>query len=344
MPVSRKKSCVPCRAAKARCNLERICNRCVDRGLRCSYSDARPGPYSQRQGGDASLGPEEPPPRNSGASPLLAEQSGAISVEQIMGVGLGGDPFDVIRNLTAAPVSNIPDWSEAFWNDGGTSTTGIQTGLWHNNEMSTLPAETANRQSQATMFDGLPVDVSADSGAQAHTVSNDSSQGRSAAPDNFDDERPRRVSLCPTSLPVKPSGRDITIYGMRITNILSPKTARTPQSFLMTRVLLSQVTSYPKMLTSGQLPPFLYPTCVLNKLDGSCARDDAHTCLPEPLAICKGLVGMFYGRTPQSTAFIWKTIVAEQNRLLEEVHTSDIISSFLFSVSLFHAHSFVSPR
>ena len=39
MPISRKKSCVPCRAAKARCNLARLCARCSERGLQCKYAD-----------------------------------------------------------------------------------------------------------------------------------------------------------------------------------------------------------------------------------------------------------------------------------------------------------------
>lgn len=38
MPISRKKACARCRAAKARCNLKLPhCSRCAERGLRCEY-------------------------------------------------------------------------------------------------------------------------------------------------------------------------------------------------------------------------------------------------------------------------------------------------------------------
>lgn len=38
MPISRQKSCMHCRRAKARCNLASVCSRCIDRGLECSYA------------------------------------------------------------------------------------------------------------------------------------------------------------------------------------------------------------------------------------------------------------------------------------------------------------------
>ncbi|KAI1270250.1 hypothetical protein F5Y18DRAFT_8159 [Xylariaceae sp. FL1019] len=48
MPVSRKKSCQQCRVAKARCSLEQVCQRCLQRGLFCEYDIGTPrwGPYT----------------------------------------------------------------------------------------------------------------------------------------------------------------------------------------------------------------------------------------------------------------------------------------------------------
>lgn len=42
MPIPRKKSCVQCRAAKARCSLAVPCERCSERGLNCEYGSAAP--------------------------------------------------------------------------------------------------------------------------------------------------------------------------------------------------------------------------------------------------------------------------------------------------------------
>lgn len=44
MPISRKKACTRCRAAKARCSLTiPQCSRCVERGLRCEYDKHHSG-------------------------------------------------------------------------------------------------------------------------------------------------------------------------------------------------------------------------------------------------------------------------------------------------------------
>ncbi len=53
MPLSKKKSCDPCRASKARCNRASPCSRCAERGLQCAYapfsSPARPLRRPRRQ-------------------------------------------------------------------------------------------------------------------------------------------------------------------------------------------------------------------------------------------------------------------------------------------------------
>ncbi|KAF7564006.1 hypothetical protein G7046_g92 [Stylonectria norvegica] len=71
MPISRKKSCVRCRAAKARCSLTHPrCTRCVGRGLRCDYAEQAPrfAPYSGATSVDTSLPTGVPAPNSDLAS------------------------------------------------------------------------------------------------------------------------------------------------------------------------------------------------------------------------------------------------------------------------------------
>ncbi|KAJ9136925.1 hypothetical protein NKR23_g9571 [Pleurostoma richardsiae] len=73
------------------------------------------------------------------------------------------------------------------------------------------------------------------------------------------------------------------------------------------------------MIQGSSLPPFIHPPCALNEgLHEKCIPGAPHHCLPEILAICTSLVHMFYTRTAASSAFVWKTIYAEQLRLCRE--------------------------
>lgn len=93
------------------------------------------------------------------------------------------------------------------------------------------------------------------------------------------------------------------------------------RAFLLTTMLLGQLSAYPRMMIHGNhLPPFIYPGCSLNEDHAPvCGGNGGHQCLPKPLAISAGLVQMFYSRTAGNTEFIWKTIYAEQSRLHYEV-------------------------
>jgi hypothetical protein len=110
------------------------------------------------------------------------------------------------------------------------------------------------------------------------------------------------------------------IHGRIYRNVLSPRKSTTTQSFLTTQVLWGQLKAYPKKMIQGQLPPFIYPSCVLDDvLPRNCAVNGVHRCLSGPLAVCASLVSMFYSRTPTSSSFVWKTIYTEVKRLKSEV-------------------------
>ncbi len=85
--------------------------------------------------------------------------------------------------------------------------------------------------------------------------------------------------------------------------------------------LIQTLRSYPKMMLSGTLPPFIHEKCgILGSRDlfnGSMESPD--TLLQEPLAICKSIVCMYFSKTSGSTSFVWRTIEMELNRLSMEV-------------------------
>jgi hypothetical protein len=95
---------------------------------------------------------------------------------------------------------------------------------------------------------------------------------------------------------------------------------------LSSSIVLGQLTSFSKMMIQGhRLPPFLSPPCQLREeMVFDCTRSRKHQCLPKVLAICAGLVQMFYSRTPENADFVWKTIYAEKDRLHREVRVNEI--------------------
>ncbi|UNI24768.1 hypothetical protein JDV02_010492 [Purpureocillium takamizusanense] len=89
-------------------------------------------------------------------------------------------------------------------------------------------------------------------------------------------------------------------------------------SSLTSKVLISQLLSYPGMMLGNQLPPFIFPSCTLGE---SCTGARGHQCLPTSLAICRAIVSMFDTMTPSNQEFIWSTVCREAERLRRESST-----------------------
>ena len=87
------------------------------------------------------------------------------------------------------------------------------------------------------------------------------------------------------------------------------------------KYLMAVLGSYPKLMASESVsPPYVHPFSPERDNDGDgriCRKDKA--CLPEPLAICSSIVQMYLTKTRESHAFIWKTILLEQQRIYSEV-------------------------
>ncbi|CRG89279.1 hypothetical protein PISL3812_06315 [Talaromyces islandicus] len=94
----------------------------------------------------------------------------------------------------------------------------------------------------------------------------------------------------------------------------------------LSSVIVGQLTSFPKMLIQGHhLPPFMTPPChVHEELAFDCAKSGRHQCLIKELAICAGLVEMYFSRTPQNADYVWKMIYAERDQLRREHEGFDI--------------------
>jgi hypothetical protein len=86
-------------------------------------------------------------------------------------------------------------------------------------------------------------------------------------------------------------------------------------SQLTSYYLLQTLRSYPKKMVSGTLPPFIhdYGDLVIG------SKEKADSLLPEPLAICKSIMFMYFSKTSASASFVWRTIEMELNRLETEV-------------------------
>ena len=67
-----------------------------------------------------------------------------------------------------------------------------------------------------------------------------------------------------------------------------------------------------QMLRRATLPPFIHPQW-------------HRSAMPEPLAVCMCLAQMFVSRTSDIKPFLWRTILAEQKRIVDQVRTSVLL-------------------
>jgi hypothetical protein len=95
--------------------------------------------------------------------------------------------------------------------------------------------------------------------------------------------------------------------------------------------LLQTLRSYPKMLLSDSLPPFIHKNCggVGGRNAVASSMESPSPSLEEPLAICKSIMCMFYSKTSETTSFVWRTIEMELNRINIEVSVFAWLSSTL---------------
>lgn len=313
MPISRRKSCLECRAAKARCSRDPTCFRCVERGLTCNYGPtlprstpySRPADYTSRIGHmvsenvDQVTGPlADPAPADNERRP----PSGSDSI----------DSYDM------DPAPDQERWPRGVWLSDNQFIAGIDS-TWSEDLIPVLPTEDTFRR-----FTAQPVEP-------MNEGQSDSRFGRFRDGDLFNHQQPGPFArIANTQLAESSFGRNHVfsilgnncrmVSGTQFDIIAKPKRAITGSSFLTTQVLLSQVREYPGMLLSDRLPPFIYPNCVLNgKRIEACVEDGMHICLSKPLTVCATVVQLSSSRNRQNSSYVTNLILKEQTRLMDAV-------------------------
>ncbi|KAF4629045.1 hypothetical protein G7Y89_g9106 [Cudoniella acicularis] len=242
MPISRKKSCVQCRGAKARCNLDKPCSRCSERDLRCTYAGN--------------------PPVSTNEMPTIAQQAELVQSTQdkIVETDIGDPHFtsqdylhdvefteNIHQDSAALPLEDL-GWITPGWNDSNfppSLSGGVTPGAFSDlQQMLDLPSQMGSLVSQAS-------------------ASHSRIQSPCIRPSSKDKQNNGHHSIGQKNFSQADEGL-VVISGIVYRNILSPRKTESPQSFLMAQMIWGQIRGYPKMIIQGQLPPFIYPPCVFD--------------------------------------------------------------------------------
>ncbi|KKP01522.1 hypothetical protein THAR02_06382 [Trichoderma harzianum] len=303
MPISRKKTCVQCRKAKARCSLTLPrCTRCIDKSLACDY--ARMVPYS--------VTTPASPATNANTHP--------------------GDLRDAAADLRVLTASNghhshgLPPGSAHVLLDslGMVSSSSSTPPL-----SSAAPMTVPGRSDWPLLHvdlgpDAAGLDTSAmppiEPCQNVFSFLNSMTIPSHAAPEGVQDEDTRLRN------PITGSGTqsDFLLHDVR-SRILTKRRGLNATTVLSTRAILGQVCAYPAMMVKGPiLPPFIHSRCSLDdSLTHDCAKAQKHNCLRRTLSICASLVGMWLDKTPVNSPFVWETIYNEVARLQKEHEAYD---------------------
>lgn len=93
----------------------------------------------------------------------------------------------------------------------------------------------------------------------------------------------------------------------------SQNKAMNPVQQIFTRMLIDMIRAYPLMMTRREtFPPFVHPYCYLYE---GCDT------LPQVLTNAMGIAQLFVARTDDTRSFVWATIMAEVQEMVEKVQT-----------------------
>ncbi|KAM3070494.1 hypothetical protein ACMFMG_010317 [Clarireedia jacksonii] len=286
MPVPRKKSCAQCRRAKSRCSLTSpICSRCTSKRLKCDYSEALES-ASNLDGRNAlwqnrSVTAALSPLR--GSTPvgdLVGERATVSNVFEFNMPGLGGD------------VELFPEFD---WNSQSPGIFGNQDlGMNFHTEGDLTSSSTASSTLLLPRSSNSEIDI--EDLEESHAI--------------FEDLFISWKVTCPWPDPSK--------VPKRFQQLLSKRTMKTLPETLSANHVYSTLVTYPALLNTGSLPPFIHPT--VQSIEG---YSSIHTLLPEPLANCSSFVAMFLSKTPTSTPFVLRTLQNEIERLRNEYRQID---------------------
>lgn len=308
MPISRKKTCVQCRKAKARCSMTLPrCTRCIDKGLSCEYAAVtmpRMAPYSimttnttttttatdNGQSGNLHDGATDfrSVPAKDGRTQLgLHPDPGRAPVSEPMVMSTAPPPLEADAPVLPPSVDSSDTWTATMQADLGLGA-----------DMAFTIASMIEPCQNIMRFMGN-VDMN---------ISHD------AAVAEAEDTRFRN--------PINGSGTHSDVLAHDVSScMLTSRRGLTANAILATKIIFGQVSAYPALMVSGlSLPPFIHSKCALDDSSTyNCAKAQKHECLGKALSICAALVGMWLERTPVSSPYIWETIYTEIARLDSEV-------------------------
>lgn len=322
---SRKKSCTPCRASKVRCSLESPCRRCEDRGLDCRYDHLPPS----RRMAHRALRPVGSASEHV-AGGVAGQSDLDIGSRSLVSLGVGGAraASTTPGGHAAAPFSpafhlhddlNPETW--ASWDPLIDPSALLQS-------PSTCDFNLLDQGIQDVPRSPLrmPLDLSFMSpkprGEAGIPWLQEVQQNSLLTIPNVESSNERPPPPPPPTQPVQRMDAPGGLGGFYNEAPLIPRPRKSITSRFTSKVLLGQILCYPTMLVrGGRLPPFIFPPCVLDGQvpPAECCALGYHRCLPEELAICCNLVQSFENRTPGSTAFVWKSVYQEVERLRQEV-------------------------
>ncbi len=316
MPISRKKACVHCRVSKTRCNLASPCARCSQRCLPCHYGDAL-ATHLPHSTGQISQHPlvtrDSDGMSNEFQHPNSIQTSGAIATT-IPGYTIPShvQDFEFPEDDHISPAFSLTDITgEATdsWNRADSLFSGPSLGI-----NDTLPDLVTPGALGYMLQQQIQMTVS----LQANEIS---ARSQSLSPAFGDAGRTGQPSpgTEDNSVPAIEQ-RPLNTYGKIFRDIWYPKQPAISKSSLTLQLIRGQIRAFPRTMIQGQLPPFIYPPCILqDKLPKACVANGVHQCLPESLAYCASLACMFYGRTAISSPLFWRVVFTELKRLKSEV-------------------------
>jgi hypothetical protein len=331
MPLPRKKSCKQCRVAKTRCSLTLPhCIRCQSRGLSCDYSEAYPQAHYSNQRVRSS------PLANTGgpAAPLQTaygsggEGSHLIAGDNIQSGSLGYSGSTSESALDAQLFHDISDdlMAELDWNfENIPSEAPLRTAEAEN---IFVQSSSNSSRTEASMLPSSWQSQSSSRSSNDKEVSSDESSAYVASAPNSTEQT--QLSWQPWEQQLekyipKPIARaNFKRHGLSYPGIMTTKQISNFGPSLAMNFIENAINTYPDMLTTGAvLPPFVHRHAAMDPHHCDCCDDPKHRKLPEPLAICSSIVHMFRSKTDSNNDFVMRTLMAEQQRLYNEVSDID---------------------
>lgn len=311
----RPKACNPCRRSKSKCDFERPCSRCVEKGLTCSYGARQDTVTSTAISQSQNTAP--------GGSVVAPE-----SVEAGIGVPLSSGGSGVTPVAPSQRPGTLTEFGSAF--DGY----GSQAGYIGQEDPINLP-ERSSFTSTSLAGNDLNMVLSSPDSSNLD-IDHFLRSGHGDYQNIFSDllsppGKDASVSIFPSGAPFIAPGSPSHAHTDDRSLVLIPDRTNNPPARLGNRRIsascrrfaLSIIRTYPRLLTPPrELPLFIHPVGCGLHFDhrDDCGLDNITTFAPlGPLATCQGIAQLLVSRIPNTTEFLWRTVENERRVILKEV-------------------------